>query len=482
MLKRLKRKFLTMTMGLISLVLIVVFVSLLISTYTQQRRQIDMSLNQAVGQGFGLEAPKERFGRRDDPGGNFMTAISILADSDGNVILSNSDSVEISDDDLTAAISAAIASGGDSGHLNELGLYFTRAETSPALLSALGVPPDDLFSPPDDAGGAPSNDAGGVPPDKPDGAANNAQAGNDPSALPSGDDLSAALSAYSDDAALYKIAFVSDTSIRTAMRSLTLTSLMVGGAALALLFGICLFLADWALRPVKRVWNQQRQFISDASHELKTPLTVILANLSILSRHGGETVDSQRKWISSTEDEAQRMKGLVEDLLTLARLDEAGQTAPMPVMSDVDLSDAVTGELLTFEPVAFERGVELESDVAPGVTVRGDAAKLKQLTAILIDNACKYAGLGGRVDVKLARRDGRIQLSVTNTGDVIPPEQLSHVFERFYRADKARTGGKSGYGLGLAIAAGIARLHGGDIAATSDAEHGTVFSVTLPEK
>ena len=405
MLKRLKRKFLTMTMGLISLVLIVVFASLLISTYTQQRRQIDMSLSQAVGQGFGLEAPKERFGRRDDPGGNFMTAISILADSDGNVILSNSDSVEISDDDLTAAISAAIASGGDNEHLNELGLYFTRAETSPALLSALGAPPDDMVTPPDDAGGAPLSDAGGNPPDKPDGAANNAQAGNDPALLPSGDDLSAALSAYSDDAALYKIAFVSDTSIRTAMRSLTLTSLMVGGAALALLFGICLFLADWALRPVERVWNQQRQFISDASHELKT-----------------------------------------------------------------------------FEPVAFERGVELESDVAPGVTVRGDAAKLKQLTAILIDNACKYAGLGGRVDVKLAKRDGRIQLSVTNTGDVIPPEQLSHVFERFYRADKARTGGKSGYGLGLAIAAGIARLHGGDVAATSDAEHGTVFSVTLPEK
>ena len=474
MLKRLKRKFLTMTMGLISLVLIVVFAALLICTYTQQRRQIDMSLNQAMGQGFGLEAPKERFGRRDDPGGNFMTAISILADSDGNVILSNSDSVEISDDDLTSAISAAIASGGNSGHLNELGLYFTRVETSPALLSALGAPPDGMVTPPDDAGGN--------PPDKPDGAANNAQAGNDPALLPSGDDLRAALSAYSDDAALYKIAFVSDTSIRTAMRSLTLTSLMVGGAALALLFGICLFLADWALRPVERVWNQQRQFISDASHELKTPLTVILANLSILSRHGGETVDSQRKWISSTEDEAQRMKGLVEDLLTLARLDEAGQTAPMPVMSGVDLSDAVMGELLTFEPVAFERGVELESNVAPGVTVRGDAAKLKQLTAILIDNACKYAGLGGRVDVKLAKRDGRIQLSVTNTGDVIPPEQLSHVFERFYRADKARTGGKSGYGLGLAIAAGIARLHGGDVAATSDAEHGTVFSVTLPEK
>ena len=482
MLKRLKRKFLTMTMGLISLVLIVVFVSLLISTYTQQRRQIDMSLNQAMGQGFGLEAPKERFGRRDDPGGNFMTAISILADSDGNVILSNSDSVEISDDDLTAAISAAIASGGDSGHLNELGLYFTRAETSPALLSALGVPPDDLFSPPDDAGGAPSNDAGKVPPDKPDGAANNAQAGNDPSALPSGDDLSAALSAYSDDAALYKIAFVSDTSIRTSMRSLTLTSLMVGGAALALLFGICLFLADWALRPVKRVWNQQRQFISDASHELKTPLTVILANLSILSRHGGETVDSQHKWISSTEDEAQRMKGLVEDLLTLARLDEAGQTAPMPVMSDVDLSDAVTGELLTFEPVAFERGVELESDVAPGVTVRGDAAKLKQLTAILIDNACKYVDEGGVVEVTLSETGKYAKLAVRNTGAPIAPEDLPHVFDRFYRADKVRTSGAGGHGLGLAIARAIAEEHRGTLTVASTQEAGTTFTATLPIK
>lgn len=466
MLKRLKRKFLAMTMGLISLVLIVVFSSLLISTHTQQRRQADMALNQAVGLGLGLQPPKERFGRSDQPGGNFLTAISILSDGDGNIIISNADTVDISDGDLATAISAALCAGGDSGRLSELGLFFKRVRTSPARLYAQAAPLADGDAPP----------SAGDPPAMPD-----AEAVDLPEGAPE-DEINAALEGYSDDAALYKIAFVSDASLTSAMRALTLTSLMVGGAALALLFGICLFLADWALRPVKRVWNQQRQFISDASHELKTPLTVILANLSILNRHGGETVDSQHKWISSTEDEAQRMKGLVEDLLTLARLDEAGQTAPMPVMSDVDLSDAVTGELLTFEPVAFERGVELESDVAPGVTVRGDAAKLKQLTAILIDNACKYAGLGGRVDVKLARRDGRIQLSVTNTGDVIPPEQLSHVFERFYSADKARTGGKSGYGLGLAIAAGIARLHGGDIAATSDAEHGTVFSVTLPEK
>lgn len=481
MLKRLKRKFLAMTMGLISLVLIVVFASLLISTYTQQRRQVTMALNQAVGMGFGLEAPKERFGRSDEPGGNFIMAISILADGDGNVIISNSDSVEISDDDLAAAISAAIGSGGDSGHLIELGLYFTKSATSPARLSAQ----DD----------APRMDGGNFTldsePPKPVGDNGISSEGGEQVAstqtaianqVPPDDAISAALEGYAADAVLYKIAFVSDNNLTGAMRSLTLTSLMVGVAALALLFGISLFLADWALKPVERVWNQQKQFISDASHELKTPLTVILANLSILRRHGDETVNSQRKWITSTEDEAQRMKGLVEDLLTLARLDEAGQTAPLPEMSDVDMSDLVTGELLTFEPVAFERGVELESEIAPGIIVRGDAGKLRQLTAILADNACKYAGMGGSVRVTLCESDGRAQLSVQNTGDVIPPEQLSHVFERFYRADKARTGSKSGYGLGLAIAAGIARLHGGEISAASDIKHGTVFSVSFPKK
>lgn len=479
MLKRLKRKFLAMTMGLISLVLIVVFASLLISTYTQQRRQVDITLRQAVGMGFGLEAPKERFGRSGEPGGNFMTAISILADGDGNVIISNTDAVEISSDDLNAAISAAIGSSSDSGHIIELGLYFTKSATSPARLSAqddappVGGEPLAL-----NGGSAASNDKrapNGSTADKGAQSASAAQVSPD-------DAISAALEGYAADAVLYKIAFVSDNNLTGAMRSLTLTSLMVGVAALALLFGISLFLADWALRPVERVWNQQKQFISDASHELKTPLTVILANLSILRRHGDETVNSQRKWITSTEDEAQRMKGLVEDLLTLARLDEAGQTAPLPEMSDVDMSDLVTGELLTFEPVAFERGVELESEIAPCIIVRGDAGKLRQLTAILADNACKYAGIGGSVRVTLCEIDGRAQLSVQNTGDVIPPEQLSHVFERFYRADKARTGSKSGYGLGLAIAAGIARLHGGEISAASDIKHGTVFSVSFPKK
>ena len=264
------------------------------------------------------------------------------------------------------------------------------------------------------------------------------------------------------------------------MRDLIGSSLLVGCAALILLFLISLFLAGWALRPVERAWDQQRQFVSDASHELKTPLTVILANLDILRRHEDDSIRAQRKWLDSSEAEAQHMKQLVEDLLTLARLDEAGHTAPLPAMCAVDLTDAVLSSLLTFEPVAFEQGLRLDSSLEPGICVNGDEARLRQLTTILLDNACKYAGKGGSVTVSLTASGDKARLSVSNTGDVIPPEQLRHLFERFYRADPARTGGQSGYGLGLAIASGIAQLHSGRITALSDAEHGTVFSVTLP--
>ena len=462
MLKKLKRKFLIVTMGLISLVLIVVFASLLISTYTQQISMVNTSLNQALGEGFGMETPKERFGRQDAPVETFMTAISILADEDGNILISNADTVDISDDVLSSAISAAISSGSDSGHLSDLGLYFARTQTSPSLLSAQGDQAERDMQP-------------DTPPD-------NRALTDIPDTIPDIDELQSTLSGYEQDAVLYKLAFVSDSNMRGSMSSLTIMSLMVGAAALGLLFLISLFLANWALKPVERVWNQQKQFISDASHELKTPLTVILANISILSKHTTETVASQSKWISSTSDEAQRMKGLVDDLLTLARLDEVGQTAPKLQMCDVDLSDVVMGELLTFEPVAFERGVELKSEIAPNVKVHGDADKLRQLTAILLDNACKYAGCGGDVCAELKVHEGRAHLNVTNSGDIIPPEQLSHVFERFYRTDKARTGAKSGFGLGLAIAAGIVRLHGGEISAQSDAQHGTVFSAVLPIK
>lgn len=455
MLKALKRKFLLMTMSLISLVLLIVFAALLIGTYTQQMSMVKMSLAHALGQGFGVELPKEQFGRqaKDD---HLMTTITLLLDAQGNVMLSTADEVEISDADLSSAVSAALASESGQGRLGELGLYYMCEHTTPAQLrqGPAGVRGDART------------------PELPERSAD--AAGLNPSALES------VLDGLADDAPLIKVALVSDHNMRQAMGNLVLTSLMAGVGALVLLFGISLFLADWALRPVERTWNQQKRFISDASHELKTPLTVILANIDILRRHGADTIASQRKWLDSAGDEAVRMKNLVEDLLTLARLDEAGQTAPMPELTEVNLTDAVWASLLTYEPVAFEQGLLLDSSVEPDVYVRGDEQKLRQLTTILLDNACKYAGRRGSVRVTLSASADKAQLAVHNTGEVIPPENLEHLFERFYRADAARTGSKSGYGLGLSIAQGIARLHKGAISATSSAQDGTCFQVTLP--
>ena len=170
------------------------------------------------------------------------------------------------------------------------------------------------------------------------------------------------------------------------------------------------------------------------------------------------------------------MKSLVEDLLYLAKSESGRLSTPRPV----SLSDLVEGCLLRFESVAFEQGVELESQVAPGVTLSGDADSLERLVMILLDNAVKYAGQGGRASLVLGQRGDRAVLSVKNTGQAIPPEHLPHLFERFYRADSSRSREQGGYGLGRAIAQAVTRAHRGDISGASDSVHGTVLTVTLP--
>lgn len=266
----------------------------------------------------------------------------------------------------------------------------------------------------------------------------------------------------------------------------------VGAGALALLFLLNLVFSRWALAPVQRAWAQQQRFIADASHELKTPLTVILANNAILRQHGGETVASQGQWIESTQMEAERMQGLVADMLDLARPAIEGGTASGEPAPPVDLSRLVEGEALTFEAVAFERAITWENIIDPHIMVRGSAPRLSRLTAALLDNACKYTEPGGTVTVRLRADGGEAVLSVLNSGDPIDPADLPHLFDRFYRADPARThraqpssdasadGAPNGYGLGLAIAQDIARAHKGTLSVTSTAEEGTAFTLRLP--
>ena len=182
--------------------------------------------------------------------------------------------------------------------------------------------------------------------------------------------------------------------------------------------------------------------------------------------------------MESTADEASHMRSLVNDLLELARADEGASSGAMH-RTDVDFSDVVDSASLEFDAIAFERNCLIETDIEPDIHIDGDPNWIMRLSKILIDNACKYAAPGTTIDVKLSRASGHVTLSVTNQGNVIDPEDLPHLFDRFYRSDKARDRETGGFGLGLAIAKGIAEAHGGTISATSTAEAGTTFTVTL---
>ena len=278
------------------------------------------------------------------------------------------------------------------------------------------------------------------------------------------------------DNGLYeKLAFV-DMSMEQAVLRKTMGSyLFIALASLLLLLGVSILLSRWATRPVEKAWTQQRQFLSDASHELKTPLTVILSNAELLEQ--AQLSDKPARWTDNILSEAGRMRSLVEEMLTLARADNMTRTA---VLTEVSLSDVAADCALAFEPVAFEAGKSLDYTLAENITVLGDGEKLRQLISVLLDNAIKYGADGGTVTLSLEKTDRQAKLTVSNPGDPIPPEQLGHLFERFYRADDSR-GEKSGFGLGLSIAQTIAAEHKGTLKAESDLAS-TRFLYTMPLK
>ena len=278
----------------------------------------------------------------------------------------------------------------------------------------------------------------------------------------------------------YRVAFVDGSSFEASVHRM---GLALAGAWLLLmlaLLAVTVFLSRYVTRHVVQAWENQQRFIADASHELKTPLTAILADASILAREPDKTVREQQMWLDGISSEAERMRRLTEDMLSLAQAD-AGQEAA-PAMVRVDLSQLVERACLQFEPAAFERGLVIEDGIEPGIEVMGSADRLEGMVKTLLENACKYgAGSGAPVTVGLRRQHGSALLSVGNGGDPIPPEDLPHVFERFYRSDKSRVqdGESLSFGLGLAIAKSTAELHKGSIKAESGAG-GTVFSVSLP--
>ena len=249
---------------------------------------------------------------------------------------------------------------------------------------------------------------------------------------------------------------------------------------LILILLLCEFMARRSILPVDEAIRTQQQFIADASHELKTPIAVILANLDILESSPEKTVRESGKWIDSTKSEANRMSKLVNEMLFLARSDAA-----MDMYYNfrvINFSDVAEEVVLTTEALAFERNISLESDIVETSQVVGDFERLKQVVMILVENATKYVDEGGTIQVKLASGPWRTEiLTVTNTGTPIPKDRAEHIFERFYRVDESRVREKGGYGLGLSIAQKIVEKHNGEISLAFSDERGTCFAVKLPQ-
>lgn len=268
------------------------------------------------------------------------------------------------------------------------------------------------------------------------------------------------------------IAFTDTTLESTTMRSMAAVCSLAGSAALLVLFLCSYLLAGVVTRPVGAAWAQQEQFLSDASHELKTPLTVILSSAELLNQ---SALPEQAVYIDNIREESRRMKLLVEDMLTLSRAQRSAGSLPEQT---ADLSEAAMTAALRFEPVAFEAGKRLEYDIAPELPVRGDGGKLGQALAALLDNAVKYSA--GGTDIRLtAEKQGRFAVvTVADSGPDIPAEKLPHIFDRFYRADEARTDGDS-FGLGLPIAKAIIDAHRGTLRCESGGGV-TRFIITLP--
>lgn len=264
-------------------------------------------------------------------------------------------------------------------------------------------------------------------------------------------------------------AFMDNTIMQGSMTTLFRYTLIFGSAAIAALFFAAVYLARRIVRPLEESYQKQKQFISDAGHELKTPVAVVSANAELLAREIGDN-----QWLANIQYENERMGRLVVQLLELARTENAA-----PHTERLDFSRLVSGEALPFESVAFEKGLVLNCDIADGLFIDGNSSQLKQLAAILLDNAICHGTDGKEIFLTLKPSRSHVILSTANAGNLIPTEQTEQLFERFYRADDARGSDGGHYGLGLAIAKAIVTAHKGKIEV--HCHDGLVeFKVTLP--
>ncbi|MBB6214513.1 signal transduction histidine kinase [Anaerosolibacter carboniphilus] len=274
----------------------------------------------------------------------------------------------------------------------------------------------------------------------------------------------------------YQIMFLDVTESNKTLFELLTTLLFVGLIMIFVIFIISLYFANRAIRPIAETWEKQKQFVADASHELKTPLSIINANYDALLANQEETIKSQLKWLGYIRIGTDRMTKLINDLLSLAKIEDINLEAQK---TPFNMSSAIHDVMLSMEAVVLEKGIGLSHSIEPDIIVKGDPERVKQVVTILFDNAIKYSNENGQIDISLKKSKRQVVFSIKNSGKGIAKQDLAKVFDRFYRADPSRTHENGSYGLGLSIAKTIIDRLGGEIGATSVENEWTTFTFTL---
>ena len=256
------------------------------------------------------------------------------------------------------------------------------------------------------------------------------------------------------------------------LKVIIIIAIIIGFLGIILIYIIAKKIASTIVKPVEESFNKQKQFVSDASHELKTPLAVIEANSDVLQSKIGEN-----KWITYIQNEVQSMNKLVNDLLTLARMENTNSTN----LQKFDLSKEIQMSVAVFESMIYEKEIKLETNIDEGIVFNGDKEDIKHIISIILDNAIKHTEKDGKIIVNVGKEKNDIKIEIKNQGEPIPIEEQEKIFERFYRVDKARSRSEKRYGLGLSIAKEIVDKYSGTIKASSK-DGFTSFVVKLNNK
>lgn len=276
-----------------------------------------------------------------------------------------------------------------------------------------------------------------------------------------------------------KIAFMERSMYDNMLFQLLKNLILIGFVSLIALLFISIYLTNKSIIPIKETFEKQKQFIADASHELKTPLAIIKTNTSLILSHPDDTIKSQSKWINYINSQTDRMSELISEMLSLAKMDTSENKLPL---SPINISKVVESMILMFDAVLYENNIELETNISKNLFINGDKESLKKLFSIIMDNAIKHTNKNGNITVSLFSNKNKIKIIIRNTGEGIAPEHLERIFERFYRVDSSRNRETGGYGLGLSIANSIVKQHKGKIYAKSKIGEFTSFIIEIPQQ